>query len=453
MSRPSVAGDIAAQAWPILLGQLAAVASVFIDTAMTGHASAADLAAMGLGAGVYSSVFMGLLGVVTALNPIIAHHHGAGRWEAIGASYVQGLWLALLLSALGIPILAFPGPWLMRLGAAPDVEALVTSYLRLHALALPAALMFRATYAFNVAVSRPKVMMAIQVVGLLLKLVLNYALIFGHFGFPRLGAVGCGLASLIAYWALFLMGWAFTRLDSRYRRFVIRRERPRWRALHEHLTLGIPIGLAYVLESTSFSFVTLLVTRLGTSVLGGHQITSNLAALAFQIPLALSLATATLTAQALGAGDSGQARRTAFTGIRLAVAAASVTAAVLWALRRGLVGLYTSDGAVAAVALSLIGYMVAFHVFDALQAVAAFVLRAHRIVLVPTLIYAVVLWGLGLSGGYVLAFRPVLGGPRGAAGLWLAQAVALCLTSALLLGFYLWVLRHRREGMAAAAAP
>src|SRR5262245_58518136 len=250
---------------------------------MTGHASPADLAAMGLGASVYSSVFMGLVGVVSDLNPIIAHHHGARHWETIGAKYVQGLWLALLLSVLGIPLLAFPGPWLTRLGAAPEVERLVTAYLRLHCLALPAALMFRATYAFNVAVSRPKVMMAIQVAGLGLKVVLNYALIFGHFGLPRLGAVGCGLASLIAYWALFLMGWTYTHLDPGYRRFAIVLERPRWSALWEHLRLGVPIGLSYALEVTSFSFMTVLIARLGTSVMGGHQITSNLAGLAFQM--------------------------------------------------------------------------------------------------------------------------------------------------------------------------
>ena len=95
-----------------------------IDTMMTGHSSPADLAAMGLGASVYSSVFMGLTGVISALNPIIAHHYGARRWEAIGPSYVQGLWLALLLSLVGMPFLAFPELWLAQLKTAPDVQAL-----------------------------------------------------------------------------------------------------------------------------------------------------------------------------------------------------------------------------------------------------------------------------------------------------------------------------------------
>ncbi len=420
------------------------MAYAVVDTVMTGRASPADLAAMGLGAGVYSSVFMGLTGVISALNPIVAHHYGAQRWGAIGPSYVQGLWLALLLSLVGIPILAFPQLWLTHIGAAPDVEALVTQYLRLLSLALPAALLFRATYAFNVAVSRPKVMMTVQVAGLVLKVALNYALIFGQLGLPRLGVVGCGLASLIVHWALFAMGWAYTHLDPAYRRFAIGPARPRWTALKEHLQLGVPIGLAYALESTSFSFVTLLIARLGTHVTGGHQIVSNVAALSFQIPLALSLATATLTAHAIGAGDPALARRTGFTGIRVAMTVAGLTAFTCWTFRRGILELYTDDGAVTSVALSLIGYFAAFHVFDALQAITAFVLRAYKVTVVPTVIYAVALWGLGLVGGYAVAFHSVLGGPRGAPGLWLMQSVALGLTSALLFALYLWVLRQGR---------
>ena len=93
-------------------------------------------------------------------------------------------------------------------------------------------------------------------------------------------------------------------------------------------------------------------------------------------------------------------------------------------------------------ALSLIGYLVAFHAFDALQAIAAFVLRAYRVVVVPTVIYAVALWGLGVGGGYLVGFHAVLGGPRGASGVWLMQSVALFLTSLLLFACYLWVLRH-----------
>lgn len=197
---------------------------------------------MGFGASVYASVFMGLTGVISALNPIVAHHYGARRWEAIGRSYVQGLWLALLLSLFGMPLLAFPGPWLGHIQVDPDVKILVTRYLRLLSLALPATLLFRATYAFNVAVSRPKVMMIVQVAGLGLKVGLNYALIFGHFGLPRLGAVGCGLSSLIVWWSLFLMGWTYTHLDPWYRRFAIVLARPRGTPCWSISGWGCPSG-------------------------------------------------------------------------------------------------------------------------------------------------------------------------------------------------------------------
>jgi MATE family multidrug resistance protein len=136
--------------------------------------------------------------------------------------------------------------------------------------------------------------------------------------------------------------------------------------------------------------------------------------------------------------------------MRIAVGAASLTALAFWVLRRWIVGLYTADAAVASVALSLVWYLVAFHVFDALQAIAAFILRAYRVVVVPTLIYAVALWALGVVGGYLVGFHAVLGGPRGAAGVWLMQAVALFLTSLLLVACYLWVLRHERNGADAA---
>src|SRR6185503_12033399 len=149
---PSIAGAILGQARPIFVGQVAVMLYAVVDTVLTGHASATDLAAMGLGTGVYSTVFVSLLGVTNALNPIIGQHHGGGRHAAIGVSYVQGLWLALLLSLAGGLFLAFPEPWLAWIHAPTDVEALVTRYLRVLAVALPASLMFRVISALNIAV-------------------------------------------------------------------------------------------------------------------------------------------------------------------------------------------------------------------------------------------------------------------------------------------------------------
>jgi MATE family multidrug resistance protein len=312
----------------------------------------------------------------------------------------------------------------------------VARYLRILAVALPGALMFRAIYAVNTALSRPHVVMTLQLAGLALKVGLSYLLILGGLGLPGMGAVGGALASVVVFWALFLAGFVYMRRSPVYRRFGIRWAGPRWPALREILRLGIPMSLSYALEATSFTAITLLAARLGTTVMGGHQVVANLAALCFMLPLSLSVATATLTAQAIGAGDPGRARQTALTGMRIAALVAGATVLTVWALRDGIVRLYTGDPAVAAMALTLIPYLAAFHFFDALQVVASFVLRAYKRAIAPTVIHAVALWGLGVIGGYLVAFGGLWGPPWGIAGMWLLQSFALALAALLLVGLY-----------------
>ncbi len=413
------------------------MAFAVVDTVLTGHASAVDLATMGLGLSVYSTVFVGLLGAVSALNPIIAQHYGADRYAAIGVAYVQGLWMALILSAVGFVVLAFPQLWLVWLHAPPEVEALVTQYLRVLSLGLPGSLLFRAIYSLNTAVSRPRVVMALQLVGLGLKILLSYALIYGALGLPSMGAVGAALASVLVFWALFAMGIAYMWRDPFYRRFTIHWVGPRWRILRELFALGIPMSLSYTLEATSFTVITLLAARLGTTVMGGHQVVANMAAVCFMIPLSLSIATATLTAQSIGAGDGRRARATALTGMQMGAVVAVATVTVVWALRDGIVRLYTSDLGVATMALTLIPYLAAFHLFDALQTVASFVLRAYKIAVAPTVVHAVALWGIGVFGGYQVAFRGGWGPSWGIAGMWMMQAIALALAALLLVTYYL----------------
>ena len=438
MEGASIARGIVGQARPILVGQFAGMAFAVVDTVLSGRASAVDLAALGLGLSVYSSVFVGLLGATNALNPIVAQHFGGGRHTAIGATYVQGLWMAVFLAAFGMVPLLLANAWLPWLHAPPEVEARVARYLHVLALALPGALMFRVIYAVNTAVSRPHVVMTLQLTGLALKACLSYVLILGAFGLPAMGAVGAAVASVIVFWSLCLLGIGYMRRSAFYRRFAIHRARPRWSALREILALGIPMSLSYTLEATSFTAISLLAARLGTTVMGGHQVVANLAALCFMLPLSLSVATATLTAQAIGAGDRRRARDTALTGLRIGALVAVGTVLTAWILRGHIVRLYSRDPAVVATALTLVPYLAAFHFFDALQSVASFVLRAYKLAVAPTVIHACALWGLGVIGGYLVAFGGLWGPPWGIAGMWLMQSVALALAALLLVGFYVF---------------
>ena len=441
---PSIGRAILGQARPIFVGQVAAMAFAVVDTVLSGTASSVDLATMGLGLSVYSMVFVALLGATSALNPIVAQHFGGGRLAAIGATYVQGLWMALGLSVLGMLPLLLAGLWLPWLQAPAEVETQAARYLRVLALALPGALMFRAIYAVNTAVSRPHVVMSLQLTGLAIKVCLSAVLILGGLGLQPMGAVGGAVASVVVFWLLFLLGFGYMRGSAAYRPFVIRWDWPRWFILREILHLGVPMSLSYALEATSFTAITLLAARLGTPVIGGHQVVANLASLCFMLPLSLSVATATLTAQAIGADDPDRARRTALTGLRIGAFVAALTVLSVWTLRGGIVRLYSRDPTVVATALTLIPYLAAFHFFDALQTVASFVLRAYKLAIAPTVIHAAALWGVGVVGGYLVAFGGIWGPPWGITGMWLMQSVALALAALLLVSCSLGLPQFRR---------
>ena len=324
----------------------------------------------------------------------------------------------------GCALLLHPEPFLALARAGPEVADKVRAYTRALAFALPPALLFAAFRGFNTAVLRPKAAMAIQLGGLALKLPLSALLVYGAalpggWQVPSLGIAGCGIATAIVMWAQWLAAWTLLRRDPYYAPFGWRAGAPfawpRPAALAGLLRLGVPMGLSILVEVTGFTFMAFFIARLGTTAAAGHQIAANLAGLLFMLPLALGNATGALVAQRVGAGDEADARRLGWHGLALGIGLAACAGAALVVLRRPLVGIYTRDAAVAAAALPLVAWVGVFHLVDAAQTVAAFVLRAWRIATAPMVVYALCVWLVGLGGGYLLAFAPAGERARGAA--------------------------------------
>lgn len=445
-------------AWPVFVGQVAVVAFSTVDTVLVARHSTDDLAALAVGSAIFITVFVGLMGVVLAVSPIVGQLFGARRLTEVGEQLHQAVWLALGLAALGSTLLAFPGPLLALAHAGPDVVAKVRGYLLALAFSLPASLLFTAFRGFNTAVSRPKAVMSIQLAGLAMKVPLSMALVGGlpAIGQPALGVTGCGLATLLAMWVQVLACLVLLRRDGFYRQFdlgSLRRLRPpRRAALVALLRLGLPIGASVLIEVSGFSFMAIFIARLGSTPVAGHQIALNLVSMMFMMPLGLANATSALVAQGIGARQMTDARRLGWHGWQLTLGVAMGLGWVVYLARVPIVGLYTSNAAVAAACLPLLAWVALFHAADAVQTVAAFVLRAWRIVTVPTLIYAFALWGVGLGGGYVLAFDLLGNTPPamlGALGFWTAATVGLLLASSGLTLFLAWVTRQsRREDFA-----
>lgn len=439
--------DILKLAWPVFVGQLAVMLNGVIDTVMAGRLSTVDVAAVGLGASVYISVYIGLMGVLLALSPIVAQHYGAQRFEQIGLETRQAVWLALLLMVPGCATLAASDLWLALSDPPLEVAALARTYLWAAAAGLPAALLFRVFHALSNAISRPKAVMAINLAGVALKVPLNALFVHGwQHGdvaiVPALGGAGCGVASAIVAWLSVLLALAALHAEPLYRelglvggRWLVRPDFARLRGL---LALGVPIGATYLVEVTSFTFMALFLARLGATTAASHQIAANLAALAYMVPLALATATSVLVAQSLGAARPAEARARAWAGIRVALGCAAAIALAMFTSRQRLAALYTTDATLVAAAAPLLALVAAFHLFDAAQAMCSFILRAYRITTLPMLVYVVSLWGVGLGGGWWLAFEAAASGhawaPQvaGARGFWIASGASLAIAAAAL---------------------
>jgi MATE family multidrug resistance protein len=415
---------------------------------MTGHSSPQDLAALALGVAIFITVFIGLMGVMHALIPIQAQSFGARQFDAIGNAWSQGIWVALILTVFGATLMSFPDIWLSFSGPVdPVVRERLGDYLLALTFGLPASLMFRSVYSLAQAVSRPKMIMMINLGGVAVKIFLNWVLIFGNLGMPALGVFGAGIASSIVYWLTLGVSLWWVMRQPFYRQFNLRLRRPDWKSIWEILRLGLPMGASYVVEVSAFTFMALLIAQEGTTVTGSHQITSNLAALCYMMPLAIGIATAAQTAQAIGAGDQALAHRTGMTGIRVAFIGAVLTALVLFFAREQIVALYTSDPTVTAIALSLLVILPFFHIIDAMHCANVYLLRAHKIAMVPLMIQTMALTIIGLGGGWYFGFGPGHGvleplrqwvmpnSPAGAATMWMMAGLGL-LTSGVLLFFW-----------------
>lgn len=419
------------------------MANGVIDTLMAGHLSSVDLAAVGIGASIYATVFVTAMGVLLALTPVVSHHYGAGRYAAIGADVRQCAWLALGLSVIAFVVLKHPDPLLHFSRLTPEVELKVRAYLDGVAWAVPGLLFFRVFFGFTTGIGRPRPVMTFNLLGLILKAPLNWIFMYGHFGFPALGGAGCGWSSAVIMWIIATLAWLWCRRDPEYAPYAVfaRFDPPRLAALREFLVLGLPMGATFLVDVTAFTFMALFIARLGPEISAAHQIAANVTVFVFLVPLALGNATGVLVGQALGAGDSRRARHAGLLGLAVACAAATVLGAAIWFGAGQLARAYTADLQVAAAAATLLAIVAFYHVADAVQAVMAQVLRGYKRATVPMVIYAVALWGVGLGGGYLLGLTDLLGAARGAAGFWLAAVASLVLAGAGVLAYFLRISR------------
>jgi MATE family multidrug resistance protein len=443
---------ITRHAGTVLVGQLATMAFGVADTVIAGRYAPEALATLSVSWAVFISIFVALQGMVQAQLPVWAQLRGAGGGPEVGRSVRQAAYLCGAAMAVGLPILMFPGPVLRWADVPLELQGQVERYLRVLALSLPPALLFRSWSTLNQALGKPLLVTWLQLGSLALKVPLSIWFAFGGLGVPAMGLEGCAWATVIVYYLLmFVAGWAL-RVSPLYHPYRIwqRLERPDWKILRGFSHLGVPTALAILVEVTSFTLMALFIARLGTVPAASHQVAANLTAVLYMMPLSLGLAASARVSYWRGAGDERQARLALRLGLKIALVMAGTSALLLVAAHDRIAALYAGDNvAVVAMAGGLLLWVAAYHLADAMQAVCVFLLRSYGVGMPLLVVYCVLLWGVGLGGGYLLAYEGVGGfAPlKAPAAFWSAGAVALGLTALIFTGL-LWraVKLHRPRG-------
>jgi MATE family multidrug resistance protein len=418
--------------WPILIGQLATVGMSVTNVAMAGHYAAADLAGVSLGVSIWNMTILTLMGLLMSVNPIVAHHVGAGEFDTVPHVVRQGLWKAVGVGVLAFVLANLAAQVFDLMNIEPAVCDVAKHFVHVSSFSLPAFTCYRVLYGYSTSINQTKPMMVIALIALLLNALVNWLLVFGNWGFAELGGVGCAWSTMVCVWfhPLALLWWM--RQSPAYRRTwpFSHWEWPQWPMLRSLLKLGVPIGITYFAETSAFSLIALLIAKFGSAQVGAHAIALNFTSLTFMVPLSLGLALLTRVGQSLGANDPVAARFRAWVGVGLTLAFAVVSAAGMALFRHEIASAYTSDTVVAALAAHLLVFAALFQLSDCSQVVTSCAIRGYKVTRAPMVLHLAAFWGFSLPLGCLLGLAPqwlpfAPAEPMAAQGFWIALIVGL----------------------------
>ena len=400
---------------PILITQLSLTATSFFDTVMSGNASQYDLAGVAIGANLWMPIFTGVNGVLVGITPILAQLHGAGKKENMPIIVMQGIYLAVALTLL----LLVCGPHILtQVFAVMQLESPVQTIANqfLAALSLGMLPLFISTVLRNFidALGYTRVTMVISLCALPINIALNYLLIFGNFGLPRLGGAGAGYASAITYWCILFISILVVHRTQPFKDYQIfgRFYGVSLRLWKELLVIGIPIGSSIFCEVSIFGVVALLMAEFGTAMIAAHQAAINFASLVYMLPLSIGTALTIVIGFEVGAKRYNSARQYSLLGIGIAITVALFFAVGLSLFSHQIAGLYTNNPIILQLIQSFLAYAILFQLSDAVAAPIQGALRGYKDVKVTLIMALVSYWGIGMPTGYILA-KYTSNGPYG----------------------------------------
>lgn len=416
---------------PITAGHVSQMLLGIADTVMIGRIGKVELAACALSHTVFHIIFIVGVGLLTSVSVLVSHAHGAGNKQEAGEMLRRGLLIGIITGALMFGLIWGSFPFLKVLKQPENVLYTGLPYLWLLGLSLPVIMSIICFRNYSEAQDAPWPAFWTGLIAVFLNIFLNWVLIYGNLGAPRLELDGAGIATVISRIVNLLMLIVWLRLDRRF----VESWPVRWlatvplNALKNMLKLGLPVGLQLLMEVGAFSSATLFMGLLGVTEMAAHQVAITCAATTFMFPLGISLAVAIRVGHVIGGGEPHRARRVGYSALGFTLILSSLFTTIFILFNQPLAFLFTDDQATGMMAAGLLVVAGFFQLFDGSQVLAIGSLRGCKDVNVPTWIIFCSYWLVGIPFGVVMAFPLEVG----ARGIWIGLAVALGVASVFLL--------------------
>jgi MATE family multidrug resistance protein len=420
---------------PMAMTQLGQIAMMTTDLAFIGRLGDDAVAAAALGHTVFFVSFTFGLGLVAAVAPLAAQAFGARDPRQVRRAVRTGLWVALLVS---IPIMFLPlhgEQILLALGQVPEAARLGQQYLFGLVWGIAPALWFIAIRGFMGAVNRPEPVLWITLAAVPANALLVYLLLHGHWGFPKLGLFGAGLATTIVNTGTFAAALGFVMWRRPFRKYHVlaRLWRIDWPLMRQLVTLGAPISLSMLMEYGLFSSAALLMGLIGTAALAAHQVALQVTAILFMVPLGIGMAATVRVGHAVGRGDAAGVKRAGDVALWLGIVLAVIFTIIVVFARFGIAEAFFGHGATGSGTIALTATLLVvgstYFITDGIQTIVAGALRGLNDTRVPLLLAVVSYWLIGFTMACILGFRTELG----AVGVWIGLSCGTLVYAILLI--------------------
>ncbi len=418
-------------AFPIILGEVAQMILGIIDTAMVGAVDYKQLAAAALVMSVINIPYVFGIGITISVSQMVSMAHGRRDGKLVSHYLYNGFWLCAISALLISLTIELSKNILFHLGQDAEVAKLALPYLQIMGWSVIPMLLFLALKQFTDGLEFTKTAMILSLSAIPLNAFLNWLLIYGNWGFPRMELIGAGWGTLITRILIFVVLGVIILYHKTFTKYIAVRSmvwKLKWTTIKELLHIGIPSSFQITMEAGAFAVSGILIGTIGAVEQAAHQIALSLASLTFMVSMGLSQAGSIRTSNAFGRNDRNAIRLIGKSTIIMALIYGMFCAVIFICFRHLLPFVFNDDKEVVSMAAYLLLFAALFQISDSTQSITAGLLRGIKDVKVPTFFIAIAYWAIGIPVGCLLAFHFDMG----AAGIWTGFITGLTLSAAFL---------------------